>query len=137
MDYKKSFDELEKALSELIEENKNIPIVVEGEKDIASLRKLGISGEIIIMNSGHSIIDFCDHIADKYNEIILLTDWDRKGGFLYHTIERNLEGRVKCNGYYREVFAKNATIKTVEGLASYMKNMREKIVFNIRNVDKI
>jgi 5S rRNA maturation endonuclease (ribonuclease M5) len=136
MDYRKSFDELEKALSELIEENKKIPIIVEGEKDINSLQKLGINGKIIIINSGHSIIDFCDHIANKYKEIILLTDWDRKGGFLCHTIERNLEGRVKCNMYYREVFAKNSMIKTVEGLASYMKNMREKIVFNIRNVDK-
>jgi 5S rRNA maturation endonuclease (ribonuclease M5) len=137
MDYKKSFDELEKALSELIEENKKISIVVEGEKDINSLRKLGVVGEIITMNSGHTIIDFCDYIADKYKEIILLTDWDRKGGFLCHTIERNLEGRVKCNTYYREIFVKNTMIKTVEGLASYMKNMREKILFNIRNINKI
>jgi 5S rRNA maturation endonuclease (ribonuclease M5) len=127
MDYKKSFDELEKALSELIEESKKIPIVVEGEKDIVSLRKLGVAGEIITMNSGLSIIDFCDHIADKYEEIILLTDWDHKGGFLGHTIERNLKGRVKCNMYYREVFAKNSTIKTVEGLASYISNMRIKL----------
>jgi len=136
MNYKKSFEELEKALSELVEENKSIPIVVEGEKDIVSLRKLDVDGEIITTNSGLSIIDFCDHIAGKYEEIILLTDWDRKGGFLCHTIERNLKGRVKCNTYYREVLAKNSTIKTVEGLASYMWNMREKIEFNIRNVDK-
>ena len=137
MDYNKSLDDVQKALSELIEENKKFPVVVEGERDVEALRKLGLTGEIITVNSGLTLIDFCDHIADKYNEIILLTDWDRKGGFLYHTIERNLEGRVKCNGYYREVFAKNATIKTVEGLASYMKNIREKIVFNIRSVDKI
>ncbi len=37
MDYKKSFEDLEKALSELREENKSIPIIVEGEKDREAL----------------------------------------------------------------------------------------------------
>ena len=78
MDYKTSHQEFEKGLFELIEENKKIPIIVEGDKDVFSLRKLGISGQIITINSGLSIIDFCDKIANKYKEIILLTDWDKK-----------------------------------------------------------
>ena len=137
MDYKKSFEELEKALFELVEENKKIPIVVEGEKDIYSLRKLGVTGEIITVNSGISIIDFCDKIAKDYKEIILLTDWDRKGGFICRTIERNLEGRVKCNLYYRELFAKKAMTKTVEGLYSWFKSIKEKIEFNNKSFSKI
>ena len=40
MDYKKSLEDIEKALSELKEENTNIPIIVEGDKDIEALRKL-------------------------------------------------------------------------------------------------
>ena len=52
MDYKKNFQELEKGLLKLIEENKKVPIVVEGDKDVFSLRKLGIAGEIITINSG-------------------------------------------------------------------------------------
>jgi len=130
MDYKKSFEELEKILFELIEENKKIPIVVEGDKDVFSLRKLGVTGEIITTNSGLSIIDFCDKIAKDYKEIILLTDWDRKGGFICYTIQRNLQGRVKCNLYYRELFAIKAMTKTVEGLYSWFNTIKEKIEFN-------
>lgn len=136
MDYKKNFQEIEKGLFELIEENKKIPIVVEGDKDVFSLKKLGIIGEIITVNSGLSIIDFCDKIANKYKEIILLTDWDRKGGYICHTIERNLEGRVKCNLYYRELFATKATTKTVEGLYSWFMSIEQKIIFNNKQVSK-
>jgi len=130
MDYKKSFDELEEALSELIEENKIIPIVVEGEKDISALKKLGVSGVIISINSGLSLTDFCDSLARDYKNIIILTDWDRRGGFLCHTIRKNLEGRVSCNLYYRQVFAKNSMIRTVEGLPSWIETLKEKIKNN-------
>ena len=126
MNYDDLINNIEKNINELIEENKKIPIIVEGEKDIQALRKLGINGLIISVNSGISIIDFCDKIAEKYREIIILTDWDRKGGFICHTIKRNLEGRVKCNLYFREFFAKNSVIKTVEGLPTWIENMKEK-----------
>jgi len=126
MDYNRSLEDVQKALSELVEENKNSPVIVEGEKDVNALRKLGLSGEIITLNSGVTLIDFCDKIAEQYNEIIILTDWDRKGGFLYRTIERNLEGRVKVNTYFREVFSKNVMSRTLEGLPSWLETMSEK-----------
>jgi len=129
MDYNRSLEDVEKALSELIEENKSIPVVVEGEKDVDALRRLGLTGKIITLNLGITLIDFCDKIAEKYNEIIIITDWDRKGGFLYHTLERNLEGRVKVNAYYREVFSKNVMSRTLEGLPSWIDTMSEKYRF--------
>ena len=127
MDYKKSLEEFEKALIELREENKKTPVIVEGEKDIEALRKLDVTGKIISLNSGSSLIDFCDKIAREYKDIIILTDWDKKGGFLCSTIRRNLQGRVFCNTYYREVFAKCSMIKTVEGLPSWFMTMNGKI----------
>jgi 5S rRNA maturation endonuclease (ribonuclease M5) len=127
MDYKKSLEELEKLLEELREENKTVPIIVEGEKDVEALRSLDITGLIVIVNTGMSIPNFCDKIANEHKEVILLTDWDRRGGFLCHTISKNLEGRVKCNTNYREMFAKHTTIRTVEGLPSWLKTMKEKI----------
>ena len=74
MDYEKSLEELEKILEELKEENKKIPIVVEGDKDVEALRKLGMTGEIIRFNTGMSIPDFCDMISREYKSVILLTD---------------------------------------------------------------
>ena len=127
MNYEKSLEDLKKSIIELQEKNKIVPIIVEGEKDVDALHKLDINGKIITINSGLSIPDFCDKIADEYNEIIILTDWDRKGGFLCHTILRNLKGRVICNTRFREVFAKNAKIKTVEGLPSWISTMNEKL----------
>ena len=127
MDYKKSLENLEKALSELKEDNKKIPIVVEGDKDIDALRKLDIDGTIISVNAGVSITDFCDQLANNYKEIIILTDWDKRGGYLCHTIKKNLEGRVNYNIYYRGIFAKNSMIRTVEGLPSWIKKMKDKI----------
>jgi len=126
MDYEASLEELEKALEGLREENKTIPIIVEGEKDIKALRSLDIVGKIVRLNIGISIPNFCDKIASEYEEVILLTDWDRRGGFLCHNIYKNLEGRVKCNITYREMFAKNAMIRTVEGLPSWIKTMKKK-----------
>ena len=127
MDYEKSLEDLEKALFELREENKTVPIIVEGNKDIAALRKLDVTGEIIRFNQGMSIPDFCDMISQKYKSIILLTDWDRKGGFLCSTIKKNLEGLVECNTRFREIFAKRSMIRTLEGLPSWIKTLQHKI----------
>jgi len=127
MDYEKSLEDLEEALFELREENKTVPIIVEGDKDIEALRKLDITGEIIRFNVGLSIPDFCDMISQKYKNIILLTDWDRKGGYLCSTIKKNLESRVGCNTRYREIFAKRSMIRTLEGLPSWLETLRKKI----------
>ena len=127
MDYKESLEELEKALLELREKNKTVPILVEGEKDIKALHKLGIKGKIVSYNKGMSISNFCDMISRKYKDIILLLDWDRKGGFLCSVIRKNLEGRVKCNVKYRELFAKRSMIRTVEGLPSWINTLKKKV----------
>ena len=127
MDYIKSIKDIEKILLDLQEENKNIPILVEGDKDLLALRKLGLKGKIISINKGKSLSDFCDSLALEYHNIIILTDWDRRGGHLGHKIRKNLEGRVNCNMRYREFFAKNATIRTVEGIPSWIQTIRKKI----------
>ena len=127
MDYEKSLEDLEEALFGLREENKTVPIIVEGDKDIKALRKLDITGEIIRFNVGLSIPDFCDMISQKYKNIILLTDWDKKGGYLCSTIKKNLESRVGCNTRYREIFAKRSMIRTLEGLPSWIETLRKKI----------
>ena len=126
MDVKRSIEDLELVISDLIEENKRVPIIVEGDKDADALRRLGVVGKIIVINRGVSLIVFSDNIARRYSEVIILTDWDRRGGFLCHTIKRNLEGRVSCNTYFREFFAKNSMVRTIEGLPSWLKTVKEK-----------
>ena len=127
MDYKKSFEELEKILKELREENKKIPIIVEGEKDIIALQKIGFNGKIISINRGISLIAFCDWIAKNFSEIIILTDWDKKGGYLCRMLMKNLEGRVKYNTSFRKMLARYVMIRTIESLPSWIETMEKKI----------
>jgi len=127
MNLKKSLEEIEKTLLDLKEKNKNTPILVEGDKDIEALKKLGVDGEILSVNKGITLTDFCDRISQEYKDIIILTDWDRKGGHLCHIIRKNLEGRVYCNTRFRELFARHSMIRTVEGLPSWLQTMKEKL----------
>ena len=94
--------ELSKKLDELFEElrsaNKTIPIIVEGKNDEVALRKLGIRGKIFRLNTGSSILNFCEQIAESHNELILLPDWDIKGRQLLRRLKKNLKpNKVKIN----------------------------------------
>ena len=128
MDYEKSLNDLEKILIDLKEKNIEIPIIVEGEKDIEALKKLNILGSILSINKGMSLTDFCDYIAKKYDEIIIMTDWDKKGGQLCYKLKNNLSGRVTCYTDHRKKIAQKASIKTVEGLPSWIGTLRKKII---------
>jgi 5S rRNA maturation endonuclease (ribonuclease M5) len=127
MDPKQVLEELEEALADLREESKATPIIVEGEKDIAALRTLEVTGELIRFNKGQSVSDFCDAIAQKHRKIILLTDWDRRGGRLCLQLKKNLENRVEINVSYRRVFAKRCPCRTVEGMPSWLATLRRKV----------
>jgi 5S rRNA maturation endonuclease (ribonuclease M5) len=127
MNYKKALQELEKGLEELKETNRTIPIAVEGEKDVGALHNLGITGDIFTVHSGKSILELCDSIAARHKAIIILTDWDKKGGRLCRGIRDNLQGRTKCITDFRELFAKNTMVTTIEGLPSYLETLRKRV----------
>jgi len=127
MDDLQRLEELEELLTDLREENKTVPIIVEGEKDIIALRRLEMTGEIIRFNTGQSVPDFCDSIAQKYQKIILLTDWDWRGGRLGSSIKKHLENRVECDMSYRQIFAHRCTCRTVEGIPTWLQTFRKKV----------
>ena len=126
---KEQLEELRNAIDELIELNKTTPVIVEGKKDVESLRSLGIEGEIINYNSGKSIIATCESVAEKYNEIIILTDWDRKGGTLARELKRCLESLgIRTNTDIRARLAVlcRKDIKDVESLNRHFMSLSEK-----------
>ncbi len=85
--------EIHKKIDELIEElfraNETAPIIVEGKNDEFALRKLGMAGKIFRLNTGLSILNFCEKIARKYGEVIILTDWDEKGKQLFDKLKEH------------------------------------------------
>jgi len=127
MNFEESLEMIEKAIGDLREINRDVPVVVEGEKDETALRKLGLEGTIIVIQRGKRISALCDFIAENYKEIIILTDWDRKGWQLYRKIEKNLKGRTRCINDYRLILAKYSTVKDVESIPSFIMSIKERL----------
>lgn len=126
-------DMLERALADLIELNRTIPIIVEGKKDVAALRALGVEGQIHMVHSGIPLIDLCDKLAVMYREAVILTDWDRTGGAILRHLRDNLRGRVKTHPEIRKTLAIYSEVQDVESLPAYLHSLRKKVVLSSRD----
>lgn len=107
-------------------------IVVEGEKDVESLRAIGVNSEIFAIKScGKSLADIIDEIGcERTREIILLMDFDDHGRELTERLTRSLERmKVKLNlAFWRELSnLLNNDLKDIEGLATYIETLKRKI----------
>ena len=80
---------LERVLDELRERGPGVAIIVEGDRDVISLRALKVPPPIIKLNQGVSLLNLCEDLAREYKAFIVLTDWDRKGGQLARHLERH------------------------------------------------
>jgi len=119
---------LEHLISELKEANLENPVIVEGEHDEKSLRAIGLKGEILKLNVGLSIINFCEKL-NKYPEVIILTDWDRKGKELRDKLKHGLSANgIKSNDSYwlglRHLCGRE--IKEIEYLHTFLKNLKKR-----------
>ncbi|MGC8937568.1 MAG: toprim domain-containing protein, partial [Thermodesulfovibrio sp.] len=96
-------EKIREVLHYLYEINKLVPIIVEGKKDKKALRDIGFDGEIITLHSGKSIYEFTETIAQKFEKIVLLIDWDEKGEELYCKVGENLQGMWEDFASIREL----------------------------------
>lgn len=79
----KSFLDFQKILEKL--QINTAPVIVEGKRDTAALKKLGFNGTIIELNDGTSVLTTIERISqnhDSSKEFIILTDWDKTGNKL-------------------------------------------------------
>ena len=106
-------------------------IVVEGRRDVVSLRNLGIKPEIEIrMCANKPIAEFCEEIAETRKEVVVLTDWDRKGGILASALKSQFQNLgVDCDGSYREklLYHTKKEIKDVESLYTHFLKLKRKV----------
>ncbi len=117
---RESLDKVYQILDEMKADNENIPILVEGKRDKKALQELGFEGDIIILNSGHTLANIADWISEKHKKIIILTDWDKKGSYLAGRLFNLLrDNDVVCNMEYRRKlgFYLGSHISTVEELS--------------------
>jgi len=123
MDERARFDAFLALLEELVESNDATPILVEGQRDVAALRALGCRGRILVIHTGEPLVVVAERLASELREVILLTDWDRKGDAFFESFAGTLarEG-VRCDRSFRDkipAYARNA-FKDVESLAGHV-----------------
>ena len=114
------------------ESAKDIPIVVEGKKDVEALRELAIEGKIIeAKTGGKSMLDVISEVEEcGAQEVILLLDFDRRGREWTRNLKQYLEKmQIKANVVFwkklRGIVGRE--VKDVEGLVSYMETLKRKI----------
>lgn len=108
---------------------KGVPIIVEGKKDLAALRKLGVDGRIVcVKSSGKVLVDLLD--AVQSDEVALFVDFDDSGVSLAKGITQYLEGRgVKVNSvFWREARSLvRRDVSEVEGFPSYLEKLKKRV----------
>lgn len=115
MDNKKKIDDLIEILDEI--KSLNLLVIVEGKKDISSLRKFGINS----VSLKGSLTGFCEKTAELNNEVILLLDNDKQGKKLALALSKNLEILgVKANKKYMSLL-RSLGISHIEGISRFIK----------------
>jgi len=102
-------------------------IIVEGKKDVHSLKQLGFTKVYAIHETGTPLKERILKIAeqiDKKDRVCILTDFDRKGKLLYMTLKEELSQlpNIRLDSSLRGILLK-AQVSHIEGLAKFMENI--------------
>jgi len=112
-------------------EEKPAPVLVEGRKDEDALSSLGIEVETVrVSGNGRSLAETAERLSRRYEEAILLTDWDAEGNALKSKLKPLLEShgvvpRTTHRKRLRDLTAKE--IHDVESLPQQRMRMRLEI----------
>lgn len=104
-------------------------VVVEGERDRRSLRRLGLKGAIVLVHRGRTIAETAQDLAGSARRVIILTDWDTEGGHLAQRLKEFLgTGRSGPDLEYRRRLARilRGELVHVEGLYGWALRTAEK-----------
>ncbi|MCI4353495.1 MAG: toprim domain-containing protein [Thermoplasmata archaeon] len=104
-------------------------VVVEGEKDRRSLKRLGVTGRVVLLHSGRGLSQLTRSLMISGQRIVVLTDWDREGGHLAHRLTELLaaEGNL-VDAEFRRRLARvlRGEVVHVEGLAGWARRTAER-----------
>jgi dTMP kinase len=127
MSAEERLERLEKLVEELHYRSLDTPIVVEGLRDVAALKKLGVTKNVVPLNKGSSVIAFSEDIAKEFSKAVILTDWDRKGGHLARLLLEALTGtdvKVDTDIRAKIVMLSKKEIRDIESLPSLLSRLR-------------
>lgn len=123
--YAWKMQETERIIDELKAQSEDgVPIIVEGRRDEAALRKLGITGRVRCLKArGESRHEFLDRLNGT-KEAIVLTDFDREGKKLETWLYKELSQRgVKSDLrlWIRMRSIARTEVRSVEELPSFIR----------------
>jgi len=127
LDPAESLERLLLLFKELDELSQEVPVIVEGRKDKKALEDLDITGEIIVLNDGTSVLNTCERLSERVDMAVILTDWDHKGGQLARALMDSLEAcdmKHETDFRARISYLTKKETKDVEGLPSYLGRLR-------------
>ncbi len=122
-------EQLERLIHELTLVNQRVPVLVEGKQDVQCLRNLGLSGTILKVHTGCSLWELSSQISDRYDQIILLTDWDLKGEQLHKKLKRDIATNHEFFSHFRQQFKKlcEPEILEVEQIDHYLQRLKKRL----------
>ncbi|MGP8077771.1 MAG: toprim domain-containing protein [Thermoplasmata archaeon] len=104
-------------------------VLVEGERDRRSVRRLGWPGTVAIVHRGRTLSGTAQSLVDGSRRVIVLTDWDTEGGTLARRLREFLgPDRVELDLEYRRRFAHllRGELVHVEGLFGWARRNAER-----------
>jgi 5S rRNA maturation endonuclease (ribonuclease M5) len=116
-----------------VESDRGTPIIVEGKKDVGTLRALALEGTIIPAKSGgKSLLDVISEVEKgRPKEVILLLDFDRRGKELTTQLREHLEktGITPNTTFWRALFSVvGREIRDIESLIAYVETLKNRML---------
>ena len=98
--------------------SKEIPVVVESEKEKKRIAALGVKNIFVLKDPYYAL---AEKIAEKWKTAILLFDVDKRGQEYYEKMQREFERLgIKIDNRFRQ-FIYHSKLKTVEGILTYIE----------------
>ncbi len=123
-------EELEKVFLELEDASETSAVIVEGMKDAAALKLLGVTKNVVTLSKGTSVFTFSEEVSRAWKSAVVLTDWDRKGGHLARMLKEALvHNGVIVNEMIRAHLAmlSKKEVKDIQSLPRFLNNLRKQV----------
>ena len=105
-------------------------VVVEGERDRRSLARLRLTTGVRVLHQGQTFGEFAQQLSSSGDRVIVLTDWDAKGGRLARHLVEHLEGGplvLDLEVRRRLGITLRGELVHVEGLAGWARRTAERL----------
>jgi len=123
-------EKLEQLIQELRQQSDDgAAIIVEGKRDRRALRELGINGPVRL-GTQKALLELCEEVAEEYDKVIVLTDWDGKGDKLARLMAEFLNNAgvaVNIDLRKRIKALVKKRIKDIESLDTHVFNLRAEL----------